>query len=552
MSRTCKSSPDSFCYICGELTLVKYRRKLTPTVESLYYAYFKCKLGDQNKVWAPHIGCSKCISTLTKWSKGNKVAMPFAIPMIWREQQNHVNDCYFCIANIEGHNSKTKSKIHYPNLHSALRPVPHSVDLPIPNPSHDTITPIDSDDDISDPHSGDEYVDTSADIPHLLSQGELNDLARDLKLTIAQSELLASRLQQFNLLEKGVCVTTFRKRTAELVTLFAVKHDLCYCKDIRALFEALQVDYDPKDWRLFIDASSYSVKTVLLYNGNTKPSIPIAHSVVLRENFDTLLLILDCVKYTEHSWQICADLKVVAMLTGLQTGYTKHCCFLCLWDSRARGEHYIRKDWPERKSKIPGLNNQAYAPLVDSNKILLPPLHIKLGLIKQFVKALPKDSPAFLYLKKKFPKLSEAKIKEGVFVGPQIRQLLLDAEFERTMNHNQLAAWKAFRGLCEGFLGKNKDPSYQKLVDKLLSTYHRLGCNMSLKVHFLHSHLSYFPDNLADTSDEHGERFHQDVAVMEKRYKGKWSPSMLADYCWSLVRDSKETTYKRQSQAKFF
>ncbi len=42
----------------------------------------------------------------------------------------------------------------------------------------------------------------------------------------------------------------------------------------------------------------------------------------------------------------------------------------------------------------------------------------KLGLMKQFVKKLDEKSKAFEYLKTFFPKLSEAKIKAGVFVGP--------------------------------------------------------------------------------------------------------------------------------------
>ena len=53
---------------------------------------------------------------------------------------------------------------------------------------------------------------------------------------------------------------------------------------------------------------------------------------------------------------------------------------------------------------------------------------------------------------------------------------------------------------------------------------------MSIKVHFLFSHLDKFPDNLGDRSDEQGERFHQDLKVMEDRYKGRWDISMLADY----------------------
>jgi len=48
-------------------------------------------------------------------------------------------------------------------------------------------------------------------------------------------------------------------------------------------------------------------------------------------------------------------------------------------------------------------------------------LHIKLGLIKYFVKALDQNSAGVVYLKNKCPKISDAKIKEGVFFGPQMR-----------------------------------------------------------------------------------------------------------------------------------
>ena len=42
---------------------------------------------------------------------------------------------------------------------------------------------------------------------------------------------------------------------------------------------------------------------------------------------------------------------------------------------------------------------------------------------------------------------------------------------------------------------------------------------MPLKMHYLHSHLDFFRSKLADVSEEHGERFHQDIQVMEKRYQ---------------------------------
>ena len=59
--------------------------------------------------------------------------------------------------------------------------------------------------------------------------------------------------------------------------------------------------------------------------------------------------------------------------------------------------------------------------------MILPPLHIKLGLMKQFVKALNKKGICFKYMQEKFPSVNAEKVKEGVFVGPQIRVLTKDA-----------------------------------------------------------------------------------------------------------------------------
>ena len=112
---------------------------------------------------------------------------------------------------------------------------------------------------------------------------------------------------------------------------------------------------------------------------------------------------------------------------GPQLGYTKYCCFLCEWNSREKDSHCIKKDWPLRQSLTPGEKNVKNPPLLESSKILLPPLHIKLCLMRNFVKAMDKTGSGFMCLSIKFPKMTEAKIKEGVFIGPQIRQLLQDS-----------------------------------------------------------------------------------------------------------------------------
>ena len=85
-------------------------------------------------------------------------------------------------------------------------------------------------------------------------------------------------------------------------------------------------------------------------------------------------------------------------------------------------------------------------------------------------------------------------------------------------------------------------------MEELRSSYQKLGCNMSMKIHFLSSHLDFFPENCGSVSDEHGEGSHQDIAAMEGRYKEKWSASMLADYCWTLKRDSPNSTFNWQTK----
>ncbi|UYV62447.1 hypothetical protein LAZ67_2000627 [Cordylochernes scorpioides] len=167
------------------------------------------------------------------------------------------------------------------------------------------------------------------------------------------------------------------------------------------------------------------------------------------------------------------------------------------------------------------IKNIANLPLIDSENIYLPPLHIKLGLMKNFVKAMDRNASGFAYLKQKISSISEAKIKEGIFVGPQIRELQQDGNFQNSLNEVEAAAWNSFRNVCKNFLGSVKVENYRDIVNDLLLSYKALGCNMSLKIHFLHSHLDFFPDNLGAVSDEHGERFHQAISSMEKRYQGE-------------------------------
>ena len=105
-----------------------------------------------------------------------------------------------------------------------------------------------------------------------------------------------------------------------------------------------------------------------------------------------------------------------------------------MWNSRADGKHYEKLHWPTRKEPIPGTYNVIKKPLVDRENVLLPPLHIKSGLVKQFVKALDFKGEVFQEIRSMFPRLSEAKMKGGIFVGPQINILVKSETLEEKMN----------------------------------------------------------------------------------------------------------------------
>jgi hypothetical protein len=86
-----------------------------------------------------------------------------------------------------------------------------------------------------------------------------------------------------------------------------------------------------------------------------------------------------------------------------------------------------------------------------------------------------------------------------------------------TMTEVEREAWIAFKSVVSKFLGNNNDPDYITVVANVLEKFKVVVCLMSLKVIFLISSQIFFPVNFGALSEEHGERFHQDVKEMERR-----------------------------------
>jgi len=113
--------------------------------------------------------------------------------------------------------------------------------------------------------------------------------------------------------------------------------------------------------------------------------------------------------------------------------------------------------------------------LIEPQKVLMPPLHIKLDLIKQFVTALDKGSAAFKYPQDLFPKLSEAKVKAGIFVGQLIKKTIECHKFDNLLNRTEKTTWNSFIAVVHGFLGNHRAENNMQLVQTLIKNYAKMG-----------------------------------------------------------------------------
>ena len=163
-------------YVSGEVMLAFYNASDQESLPSV--------LGDQDVKWTPHIVCKSCGIHLRGWLNRKGMAMPFAVPMVWREPSNHSSDCYYCLTLpvASGINRKKKERTDYSNIPSAIRPVPHGEDLPMPEPPKEynlNLERKEEDTEKTGPHEEEptdpDFQGPASESPHKLTQNELND-----------------------------------------------------------------------------------------------------------------------------------------------------------------------------------------------------------------------------------------------------------------------------------------------------------------------------------------------------------------------------------------
>jgi hypothetical protein len=279
-----------------------------------------------------------------------------------------------------------------------------------------------------------------------------------------------------------------------------------------------------------------------------------------KETREVLEEMFDKINYNKFQWLFSGDLKIIGIVCGIQSQGANHPCFLCDWkkppnrsktidpsqrsSKRARAENEFESTWPEYK----GENRTSWMPRQDKNivnrslvpiaKMLIPPLHVKIGVMTQLTKVLVQNERALEFIKKTFPRLSDAKILNGVFCGPDIRTLMKSTEFPNILTTPERDAWEAFRDCIENFFGNHRSVNSKQMVQRLMHTMKVLKCRMTVKLHFLDAHFDYFPECLGQFSEEQGERFHQELKRFETRYQDEHVGNILSDYCWCLVRET--------------
>lgn len=404
-----------------------------------------------NSEWAPDFCCQKCISAL------HRSAPPYSWPAVWARPNNNHSNCFCCLTEVHQFNRVQNSSFKYPERSCITRPVPRLVNDPPNQlddhqierqADHVDFADFELDDDHQAPNfdhsfhtgmfpvrkkikrtsrSSNRTIPQEPSIHHRastiptgktpkkskirtrpLNQKQLNDLIRMLMLTKFLAELLASFLAQHGLLEDGVKVTYFRDRDKEIHYLFGQDQLASFMKNVSGFFSYVNLSMSDQigQWRIFIDSSMSSLKAVLLHNGSIYPEIPIFFSRSLAEGYDTLKYLLEQIDYKQlggkFKFKICADFKVINILRGLQSGNVGHPCIYCTWNSRKKEQQYggvqpSREASKKKTRSSAGRATEAFNvindPLVDLSNILLPPLHIGLGLFSQLIKSIFRTRP---------------------------------------------------------------------------------------------------------------------------------------------------------------
>ena len=74
----------------------------------------------------------------------------------------------------------------------------------------------------------------------------------------------------------------------EFKDFFSKGVEVAFCNDVCSVMVVLVHEYNPDQWRIFIDSSNLSPKWVLLHKGNRFPSVSFVHATNMKVSFESI------------------------------------------------------------------------------------------------------------------------------------------------------------------------------------------------------------------------------------------------------------------------
>ncbi|EER11486.1 hypothetical protein Pmar_PMAR015675 [Perkinsus marinus ATCC 50983] len=269
--------------------------------------------------------------------------------------------------------------------------------------------------------------------------------------------------------------------------------------------------------------------------------------------------------------QVACDLKVSAMMVGIQTAASKYPCPFCLFlnGNKCCGTPATARGWDQHMKDLNGREHNVIGePVLQWDKspmevLSLSPLHLLLGLTnKAYSVARPTEESARLY-KRHCLALKKEGIKRSTYFDGALEgnacSRLLDA-----VSHNGIpfaadrakvvVVLKALKEVKDSCLGLERRNSWKEDLDHFRQSWTAAGLRWSLKAHILSDHVveyleHYEPSSgagLGLSSEQSGETLHSRVQrLWDLRFKvnpdNSKFPNRLVDctvtYNWNIDWD---------------
>lgn len=316
---------EKVCNFCGCYLVKNSSRDITDKLKALYMDYFGRPVQTDPKC-APQKCCVSCSSNFFK----GKEFLSFSIPMEWIKPTEHPIDCYSCqLSSLwNSTNFKKRKSIKLPSDCSAILPVKRAdkrFKIKEESDDDDDDNPPDNPEEDIPPDNPEEYnrhqlEASSSGLSVATYPGSEQDKdykkehvpipltyevlaayfathSGDVNTSVNRKDL-ASLLYQHNLLDQGVHVNDFIRPQESFLDFFTnmipeLYPNTAYCNNVDGLMAAIDVIYDPQEWRLFIDRCDKFLNVSLLHKGNYYHPVLILYSYdSLGENYNDLVQVL--------------------------------------------------------------------------------------------------------------------------------------------------------------------------------------------------------------------------------------------------------------------